>query len=104
MNRFIYRNVADRSSPLHKPFRFLYRLSRRIKHVFDLKDMWSWRGENCGKCGSCYRIDYKAKAEVWDPVLPGNVEVCLNCFITKAAQRDIPVTMSDFDWFEVYHK
>jgi len=82
--------------------RFLYRLVRRIKRVFDFRDMWSWEHEHCGNCGSCYRWDYKVKDEVWNLILPENVEWCPNCFIQAAGRRQIRVTMADFDWFYTF--
>lgn len=75
------------------------RFFRRLKNCFDFKDINNWEYESCENCGSCFRIAYDIKGNIWNEVYDsGDGCLCLNCFLKKASEKNIFLTNKDFNW------
>jgi len=77
---------------------FIKRIIRRIKFfprfVLEAK---RWEYESCQKCGSCFRIAWKVRDDIWQTVTGKNNggSYCVDCFIKLAETKDIVIKKSD---------
>jgi hypothetical protein len=82
---------------------FFRRLKNRIKYVLEFKDIWQWEYESCELCGSCFRIAYTLKNEIWNKIYGSdNGCLCLNCLIKKAAKKNMFLDYKDFKWLCIF--
>jgi hypothetical protein len=73
------------------------RLIRRLKYAFLFRDLF-WKYESCQDCGHCFRLVWSVKDEIWDKVMgSGDGLLCLDCFISRAEKKKVPLSKEDFD-------
>lgn len=84
--------------------RFFRRFKNRLKACFRFREMWFWDYESCERCGSCFRVAYLVKDEIWNSVY-GSSEgcLCINCFLELASKKKVLVTPDSFKWLCLFN-
>ena len=75
---------------------FLRRFFVRLRYAFRLKELWVYKYESCGECGSFYTIVGDWENEIWLKV-NGKYEgcLCLDCFFALAEKKGIFINRND---------
>lgn len=93
------------SEPLTK-FRYLFlrRFKNRLKPLLRLREMWDWEYESCERCGSCFKLAYSLRDEVWKDLCGSDDGcLCLNCVIEKAIENEITIKPEDLEWLSIFY-
>lgn len=81
----------------------LKRIVRRIRYIFDFRELFVWAFESCENCGHCFKIVWSVKNQKWVEVY-GNEHgcLCLDCFVELAYKKNVKLEKSDFEALEIF--
>lgn len=85
-------------------YRFLRRLKNRLKPLLRLNELWTWEGESCERCGSCFKLAYDLEDPTWNELYGSDGGcLCLNCAIEKGIENGVFLTPKDFVWVFLFY-
>lgn len=66
------------------------RILRRVKYVFDLRELLNWKYESCENCGHCFKVCWTAEDKNWVEVYGNDGGcLCIDCFVERARRKGV---------------
>ena len=85
-------------------YRFTRRFNNRLKPLLKWSTIWNWEYESCERCGSCFRLAYAVKDEVWDSIYGSSGGCfCINCLVEVGEEKGVVVKPEDFEWLMLFN-
>ena len=80
------------------------RIVRRVRYVFCLKELCTWKYESCMRCGHTFRLLWATTNEKWAEVWGDDGGcLCLDCFVEKALAKGIVIKSEDIKYMELFN-